>query len=131
MLEWLFLGAVIGYLATRKKRRVRAINLDDEYRELVESANRTKRSAEEIRAYLLRVISDDRNSVETFNESQLAEAKRILDKTGEGAFFWMTHIAAQLAHLSASQINDIPTNVDMELNGSATAEDVVKVVVRI
>ncbi len=131
MVEWLFLGAVIGYVATRKKRRIRPMNLDDEYRELVESADRTKRSAEEIRAYLLRVIADDRNLVESFNESQLAEAKRILDKTGEGAFFWMTHIAAQLALLSASQINQIPTNVDVELNGTATAEDVVKVVVQV
>ena len=107
------------------------MSLDDEYRELVESSERTKKSAEEIRAFLLRVIADERNDVESFNESQLAEAKRILEKTGPGAFFWMTHIAAQLAFVSASQINEIPTNVDVALNGSATAEEVVKIVVQV
>lgn len=89
------------------------------------------RSADEIRQYLLRVIGDERNGVESFNDSQLEDAKRILDRTGPGAFFWMTHIAAQLALLSAAQINKIPTNVDLELNDGATAEEVVKIVVRV
>ncbi len=129
MLEFLFVAALVGYFLTRRKKR--KVSLDDEYRELVESSERTKKSAEEIRSFLLRVIADERNDVESFNESQLAEAKRILDKTGPGAFFWMTHIAAQLAFVSASQINEIPTNVDVALNGSATAEEVVKIVVQV
>lgn len=130
MLEFLFVASLVGYFLTRQKKR-RKVTLDDEYRELVESSDRTKKSAEEIRSFLLRVIADERNDVESFNESQLAEAKRILDKTGAGAFFWMTHIAAQLAFVSASQINEIPTNVDVALNGSATAEEVVKIVVQV
>lgn len=130
MLEFLFVAAVIGYFLTRKQRK-RRLTLDDEYRDLIESSDRTKKSAEEIRAFLLRVIADERNDVESFNDSQLAEAKRIIDKTGPGAFFWMTHIAAQLAFVSASQINEIPTNVAAALNGSATAEEVVKIVVRV
>ena len=130
MLEFLFVASLVGYFLTRRKKR-RKVSLDDEYRELVESSERTKKSAEEIRAFLLRVIADERNDVESFNDSQLAEAKRILDKTGPGAFFWMTHIAAQLAFVSASQINEIPTNVDVALNGSATAEEVVKIVVQV
>lgn len=129
MLEFLFVAALVGYFLTRRKKR--KVSLDDEYRELVESSARTKKSAEEIRSFLLRVIADERNDVESFNESQLAEAKRIIDKTGPGAFFWMTHIAAQLAFVSASQINEIPTNVAAALNGSATAEEVVKIVVRV
>ncbi len=129
MLELLFVAALVGYFLTRRKKR--KVSLDDEYRELVESSERTKKSAEEIRSFLLRVIADERNDVESFNESQLAEAKRIIDKTGPGAFFWMTHIAAQLAFVSASQINEIPTNVAVALNGSATAEEVVKIVVQV
>ena len=129
MLEFLFVAALVGYFLTRRKKR--KVSLDDEDRELVESSERTKKSAEEIRSFLLRVIADERNDVESFNESQLAEAKRILEKTGPGAFFWMTHIAAQLAFVSASQINEIPTNVDVALNGSATAEEVVKIVVQV
>ena len=129
-MEILVVAIVVGYFLLRRRRK-RQPSIDEEFRELVESSERTKRSAEEIRAFLLRVIADERNDVESFNESQLAEAKRIIDKTGPGAFFWMTHIAAQLAFVSASQINEIPTNVDLALNGSATAEDVVKVVVQV
>jgi hypothetical protein len=128
-MELLFISLVVWYFLARKKRR--KLSLDEELRELVESSERTKRSAEEIRSFVLRVISDERNGIESFNDSQLAEAKRIIDKTGPGAFFWMTHIAAQLAFVSASQINEIPTNVDLALNGSATPEEVVKVVVQV
>lgn len=130
MLEFLFVASLVGYVLTRQKKR-RRVSLDDEYRELIESSERTKKSAEEIRSFLLRVIADERNDVESFNDSQLTEAKQILEKTGPGAFFWMTHIAAQLAFVSASQINEIPTNVDLALNGSATAEEVVKIVVQV
>ena len=41
----------------------------------------------------------------------------------------MSEIAAQLAILAAAQINGIPTNVNVGLGESATAEDVVRVVV--
>ena len=42
----------------------------------------------------------------------------------------MSEIAAQLALLAAARINGIPTNVNVELGASATAEDVVRVVVQ-
>jgi hypothetical protein len=42
----------------------------------------------------------------------------------------MTEIAAQLLILSTAQINGIPTNVNVELGESATAGDVVRVVVK-
>lgn len=42
----------------------------------------------------------------------------------------MSEIAAQLVLLAAAQINEIPTNVNVELGESATAEDVVRVVVK-
>jgi len=42
----------------------------------------------------------------------------------------MSEIAAQLALLAAAQINGIPTNVNVELGESATAADVVRVVVK-
>lgn len=134
MLEFALMGVVIGFLIARRWARSRArktLTLDQEYRELLDTASRTKESASEIRGFLLRVIADERNGIETFNDSQLVEAERILQKIGPGAFFWMTHIATQLAFLSAAQINGLPTNVDVELQGSATAEDVVRVVVQI
>lgn len=134
MLEYLLIGIVVGLLITRRRARSRtrkSLTIDQEYRELLDTAARTKESAGEIRAFLLRVIADERNGIETFNDSQLAEAERIITKIGPGAFFWMTHIATQLAFLSAAQVNGLPTNVDLELRGSATAEDVVRVVVQI
>lgn len=134
MLEYLLIGIVVGFLITRRRARSRtrkSLTIDQEYRELLDTAARTKESAGEIRAFLLRVIADERNGIETFNDSQLAEAERIITKIGPGAFFWMTHIATQLAFLSAAQVNGLPTNVDLELRGSATAEDVVRVVVQI
>jgi len=42
----------------------------------------------------------------------------------------MSDSAAQLALPSAALINSIPTNVNLELGESATAADVVKVVVK-
>lgn len=49
---------------------------------------------------------------------------------GPAAFYWMSDIAAQIALLSAAQINGIPTNANMELGASATAGDVVRLVVK-
>lgn len=129
MLEFFLIGALFGMFLMRRKQK--KLSLDAELQELIASAGRTKESAEEIRAFLLRVIADERNEIESFNDSQLAEAKRIIEKIGPGAFFWMTHIATQLAFLSAAQINGIPTNVNAELDGAATAEDVVRIVVQV
>ncbi len=130
MLEFFLIGALIGIFLTRQKRRKR-LSLDAELQDLITSAEQSKASAEEIRSFLLRVIADEGNGVESFNDSQLAEAKRIIEKIGPGAFFWMTHIATQLAYLSAAQINGLPTNVNAELGDTATAEDVVRIVVQV
>ena len=130
MLELFLIGLLTGLYFKHRNARKKP-SLDNELRHIIESSERTLRIAEDIRGFLLRVISDERNDVETFNDSQLAEAKRILDQTGPGAFFWMTHIAAQLALLSAAQINNIPTSVDAELGDTATAEDIVKIVVKV
>ena len=67
---------------------------------------------------------------EKFNNLQLAKAQEIIDRAGPAAFYWMSDIAAQLALLCAAQINGIPTNVKVELGASATAGDVVRVVVK-
>ena len=57
-------------------------------------------------------------------------AQEIIDRAGPASFYWMSDIAAQLALLSAAQFNGIPTNVNVELGQSATAGNVVKVVVK-
>ena len=130
MFELLFFTILIYFFLSRKKRRKKLRGLDAELRELVESSNDATGIGLDIKNFLLRVIEDDNNDVEKFSDRQLAEAQRILDRAGPGALYWMTEIAAQLAFLGAAQINGIPTNVNHEQGESATAADIVKVVIR-
>ena len=130
MFELLFFTILIYLFLNRTKKRKKARGLDAELRELVENSNDATGIGLDIKNYLLRVIEDDNNDVEKFSDRQLAEAQRILDRAGPGALYWMTEIAAQLAFLGAAQINGIPTNVNHELGESATAADIVKVVIR-
>ncbi len=130
MFELLFFTILIYLFLNRTKRRKKLRGLDAELRDLVENSNDATGIGLDIKNYLLRVIEDDNNDVEKFSDRQLAEAQRILDRAGPGALYWMTEIAAQLAFLGAAQINGIPTNVNHELGESATAADIVKVVIR-
>ena len=130
MFELLFFTILIYLFLNRTKRRKKLRGLDAELRDLVENSNDATGIGLDIKIFLLRVIEDDNNDVEKFSDRQLAEAQRILDRAGPGALYWMTEIAAQLAFLGAAQINGIPTNVNHELGESATAADIVKVVIR-
>lgn len=130
MLETLFFTTLI-YLflnRTRKKRRQRT--LDAELKALIQESNETSSIGAEIKQLLLDVINDDNNDCEKFSDIRINQAQRILDRAGPSAFYWMSEIAAQLALLAAAQINGIPTNVNVELGESATAADVVRVVVK-
>ena len=130
MFELLFFTVLIYLFLNCTKRRKKLRGLDAELRELVENSNDATGIGLDIKHFLLSVINDDNNDVEKFSDYQLAEAQRILDRAGPGAFYWMTEIAAQLSFLAAAQINGIPTNVNYELGESATAQDVVKAVIR-
>ena len=127
MIETLFLAVLVTWFLLRRKGRK---SLDIEYRELITSEVRVKESANRIRDFLLNIIQDEKNDVEPFSDQRLDDARKIIDEIGPGAFYWMTHIAAQLASVSAAQVNQIPTNVDAELGEHATPEDVVRVVVK-
>ncbi len=128
MIETLFLAVLVTWFLLRRKGRK---SLDIEYRELITSEVRVKESANRIRDFLLNIIQDEKNDVEPFSDQRLDDARKIIDEIGPGAFYWMTHIAAQLASVSAAQVNQIPTNVDAELGEHATPEDVVRVVVKV
>ena len=128
MIETLFLAVLVTWFLLRRKRRK---SIDIEYRELITSEARVKESATRIRDFLINIIQDEKNDVEPFSDLRLADARKIIEEVGPGAFYWMTHIAAQLASVSAAQVNRIPTNVDAELGEHATPEDVVRVVVKV
>ena len=129
MFETLFFASLIYLFLNRKKRRKRG--LDSELKELLQSSNDSTGIALDIKNYLLRVLDDNKNDREKFNDDQLAEAQRIFDRAGPSAFFWMTEIAAQMTLLATAQINGIPTNVNRDLKEGATPEKVIDAVVKI
>ena len=130
MLETLLLALLIFLFLNRKRGPKKVRGLDAELKELIESANYSTGIGLEIKSLLLDVINDNRMDREKFSNARLAQAQGILDRAGPGAFYRMSDIAAQLAFLGAAQINGVATNVNIELGESATAEDVVGVVVR-
>jgi hypothetical protein len=130
MLETLFFTTLIFLFFNRTKKKRRPHTIDGELKELIQSDQENRGIALEIKNYLLAIIESNNNDDAKFSDDHLAKAQEILDKAGPGALYWMSDIAAQLALLAAAQINGIPTNVNAELGESATAQDVVRVVVR-
>jgi len=130
MLETLFFTTLIFLFFNRTKKKRRPHTIEGELKELIQSDQENKGIALEIKNYLLAIIESNNNDEAKFSDNHLAKAQEILDKAGPGAFYWMSDIAAQLALLAAAQINGIPTNVNAELGESATAQDVVRVVVK-
>jgi hypothetical protein len=129
MFEILFFTSLIYLFLNRKKRR--RVTLDTELKDLLHSSSDATGIALDIKNYLIRVLDDDKNDREKFNDDQLAEAQRIFDRAGPSAFFWMTEIAAQMTLLATAQINGIPTNVNQDLKEGATPEKVIDAVVKI
>jgi hypothetical protein len=130
MFEFIAIFLIVYLFLNRKKRKKKPRGLDAELKELIENSTDPTGIGLDIKRFLLSVIDDDKNDREKFSDAQIAEAQRILDRAGPAAFYWMTEIGAQLTMLAAAQINGIPTNVNHELGESATAADIVKVVIR-
>lgn len=131
MFEFFLLTLLIYLFLNRKKRKRRPRTLDGELKELISDSADATSIGLDIKRYLLNTINDNDNGVERFSDAQLLEAKRILDRAGPGAFYWMSDIAAKLAVLAAAQANGIPTNVGQELGDRATATAIVNVVVKV
>jgi hypothetical protein len=129
MFEILFFTSLIYLFLNRKKRR--KVTLDTELKDLLHSSSDATGIALDIKNYLIRVLDDDKNDREKFNDDQLAEAQRIFDRAGPSSLFWMTEIAAQMTLLATAQINGIPTNVNYEVKEGATPEQIIDAVVKI
>ena len=130
MFELLALTALIYLFLSRKKRARKPRTLDAELKHLIQESNDATAIGSDIKRFLLDVLNDNANDQEKFSDARIAQAQRILDRAGPASFYWMTEIAAQLATLSAAQINGISTNVNVELGNSATPEAVVTIVVK-
>ena len=130
MFELLALTALIYLFLNRKKKVRKPRTLDAELKHLIQESNDATAIGSDIKRFLLDVLNDNANDQEKFSDARIAQAQRILDRAGPASFYWMTEIAAQLATLSAAQINGIATNVNAELGNNATPEAIVKIVVK-
>ena len=105
--------------------------MDRELTEILDRHQQVRRDATDIRAYLLRVLADNRNDSEKFSDEALERAAELIEQVGPGAFYWMTDIAAQMDFLSEATLRGFATNVSVELGAAATAEEIVQKVVRL
>jgi hypothetical protein len=110
---------------------LRQTRIDAELQEIITEGNRTRESANEIREFLLKVLQEDIDGKEKFNDVILLEAAEIIEEVGPGAFYWMTDIAVQMTVLAQCALRSMPTNVEVELGKDASAEEIIRCVVRV
>jgi hypothetical protein len=110
---------------------LRHAKMELELQEIITDANRTRESAEQIREFLLKVLQEDIDGKEKFNDEILEEAAELIEELGAGAFYWMADIAVQMTVLAQCALRDVPTNVEAELGKDASAEEIVRCVVRV
>ena len=110
---------------------LRNAKIDKELEQILIEGRRTRESAEQIRDFLLKVLQEDIDGKEKFNDAILTEASELIEELGAGAFYWMADIAVQMTVLAQCALRDVPTNVEAELGKDASAEEIVRCVVRV
>ncbi|CAN2187966.1 hypothetical protein MCEMRE196_00488 [Candidatus Nanopelagicaceae bacterium] len=110
---------------------LRNAKIDKELEQILIEGRRTRESAEQIRDFLLKVLQEDIDGKEKFNDEILTEAAELIEELGAGAFYWMADIAVQMTVLAQCALRDVPTNVEAELGKDASAEEIVRCVVRV
>ena len=136
MLEFLLLFVFFYWVFSRfdkkrKKRKLFKPSLDQELAELIQAEDNSTGIALSVKQYLLDVLDDDKNDREKYSDARLAQGQLILDKAGSSAFYFMADIATQLSIVASAQINGIPNNVEADLRGSATPENIINKVIKI
>ena len=124
----------LGSLNEKRKNRKRKFfkpSLDQELKELIQSEDNSTGIALSVKQYLLDVLDDDKNDREKYSEDRLSQGQEILDKAGASALYFMADIATQLSIVASAQINGIPNNVEADLRGSATPENIINKVIKI
>lgn len=107
------------------------MRIDAELNQILIDADRTSEKAAQIRDFLLKVLKEDEDGIEKFNDEILEEAAELIEELGPGAFYWMADIAVQMTHLAQCAMRDVPTNVEAELGKDASAEEIVRCVVNV
>lgn len=129
---FIFFYWLINLFEKRKKRRSwRKPTLDQELAQLIQSSDNATGIALEVKQYLLDVLDDDKNDREKYSDARLTEGQVILDKAGSSALYFMADIATQLSLVVSAQLNGIPNNIEAELQGKATPENIINKVIKI
>ena len=137
MLEFLLLFAFFWWFFNRnerrknKKRSFFKPSLDQELKELIQSEDNSTGIALSVKQYLLDVLDDDKNDREKYSDARLTQGQVILDKAGSSALYFMADIATQLSLVVSAQLNGIPNNIEAELQGKATRENIINKVIKI
>ena len=137
MVEFILLFLFFWWLFSRnekrreKRRKLFKPSLDQELKELIQSEDNSTGIALSVKQYLLDVLDDDKNDREKYSEDRLTQGQEILDKAGASALYFMADIASQLSIVASAQINGIPNNVEADLRGSATPENIINKVIKI
>ena len=129
---FIFFYWLINLFDKRKKRRSwRKPTLDQELAQLIQSSDNATGIALEVKQYLLDVLDDDKNDREKYSDARLTQGQVILDKAGSSALYFMADIATQLSLIVSAQLNGIPNNIEAELQGKATPENIINKVIKI
>ena len=115
----------------RKKGKLFKPSIDQELKELIQAEDNSTGIALSVKQYLLDVLDDDKNDREKYSDHRLAQGQQILDKAGASALYFMADIATQLSIVASAQINGIPNNVEADLRGQASPENIINKVIKI
>jgi len=137
MFEFILLFIFFWWLFSRnekrkeRKRKLFKPSLDQELKELIQSEDNSTGIALSVKQYLLDVLDDDKNDKEKYSEQRLTQGQEILDKAGASALYFMADIATQLSIVASAQMNGIPNNVEADLRGNASPENIINKVIKI
>jgi hypothetical protein len=137
MVEFILLFLFFWWLFSRnekrkeKRRKLFKPSLDQELKELIQAEDNSTGIALSVKQYLLDVLDDDKNDREKYSEDRLSQGQEILDKAGASALYFMADIATQLSLVASAQMNGIPNNVEADLRGQATPENIINKVIKI
>jgi hypothetical protein len=137
MFEFILLFLFFWWLFSRnekrkeKRRKLFKPSLDQELKELIQAEDNSTGIALSVKQYLLDVLDDDKNDREKYSEDRLTQGQEILDKAGASALYFMADIATQLSLVASAQMNGIPNNVEADLRGQATPENIINKVIMI
>ena len=135
MLEFILLFLFFFWFFNRNKKRNKnklfKPSIDQELKELIQAEDNSTGIALSVKQYLLDVLDDDKNDREKYSDQRLAQGAQILDKAGPSALYFMADIATQLSIVASAQINGIPNNVEADLRGQASPENIINKVIKI